>query len=1082
MASPLGASTLTYARQAVGYEPTVFIEVRLKSSEGLYLPSQALTLTLTAGAQKVTGTGFTSAIEGGMLGGTLLSGGYAASGTYIEKVVSSTVAMLSKKALAAGSGITGTVSAGRIVRFSSRPCVDVNGARWQPSLLRCDPIREASEWLSPGPDLSSSSFQLPLTKLGYQPANETLIHALRSNQWEGSVVLIYVWDPATLGTTITDPPHLTGRINKVSVDPGSQTATFDIIQRREWNKRMPPRTINPTTWPAAPDLNMGAPEPWLLGDFRAPGMRAPWTSNYGTDKTNHIDCGATGLMVPGLLVDPGTGPTKPRILFAGHALTLPFGNMYHYADLGGRPCRIDPAGITATNGPQYYIDIADENLVAFCPIPPVDVRSATGTKLSTALTPRNALNIQDETTFATIQPGSNVNLVLVIPNLSSLGQLISLEIVIGYDSTLAGGTGVRAYLWGQGTSTASNVLTFGTSATPTSGRGAITGTWADPNWNFAGTTQAIDLVVDCSGSTSGLARIYFVALCAKFRIQQSIVVPEKPGQKASAGHDIQGRKPSGKTGRQVIFNKKNYIAGAPAVYELQGAFYANLVGLSDDGAGTCTGFAGQLIERHPDLAQAVLAIIAGQPSGDINRATNSFGSFVDARALLRTREGSEYTGNLSLADDAYAMDVLRLLADESLSLVYIDRFSDNFFWVPWKRDPARSYDRLISKDDLLSLRLDESSETDVAQAVRVRYGLDYYRGETRWEALVNEGASGMGFVPNALRDQAVSIATGVNDKFDFTNSGGTQSSVTLDDGFYSAHGAAIEWQRKVNAVVSGVRCGYGFSVVAGFNDKIDFSLGGTTYAATLNPGRYSYDGIGSEAQRAMRAAASTTVITVTYSRVSNAFNFQSSGGTLVLKTFTGANFATAAFAMFAFSRTADPAGGSSVVSGACLHEDRFWIHYNYTPAGNRWATGANAGTNIGTAFGFLLTADDSGATFYSADNVRGDRTLQAQARIRRYGPKQEKGVSSRTLRTFNVAGDLRDRLFDFKGTRLIAAFSTYRCPDMQRGRVIEFASDMDGLMAYPKGDGSWVGKRFWVVEVTENLGPVFHQEIVAVEA
>jgi hypothetical protein len=51
-------------------------------------------------------------------------------------------------------------------------------------------------------------------------------------------------------------------------------------------------------------------------------------------------------------------------------------------------------------------------------------------------------------------------------------------------------------------------------------------------------------------------------------------------------------------------------------------------------------------------------------------------------------------------------------------------------------------------------------------------------------------------------------------------------------------------------------------------------------------------------------------------------------------------------------------------------------------------------------------------------------------------------------------------------------------------QVIAFSSDMDAVVAYPKygSDGSWSGKRFRVLEVTQNPGPAFHTEVLAIEA
>ncbi len=54
---------------------------------------------------------------------------------------------------------------------------------------------------------------------------------------------------------------------------------------------------------------------------------------------------------------------------------------------------------------------------------------------------------------------------------------------------------------------------------------------------------------------------------------------------------------------------------------------------------------------------------------------------------------------------------------------------------------------------------------------------------------------------------------------------------------------------------------------------------------------------------------------------------------------------------------------------------------------------------------------------------------------------------------------------------------------MEIGRVFAFGASVDALAPYPGAgsDGSWAGKKFVALEVHQNLGTTWDQEIVAVE-
>lgn len=116
------------------------------------------------------------------------------------------------------------------------------------------------------------------------------------------------------------------------------------------------------------------------------------------------------------------------------------------------------------------------------------------------------------------------------------------------------------------------------------------------------------------------------------------------------------------------------------------------------------------------------------------------------------------------------------------------------------------------------------------------------------------------------------------------------------------------------------RSATGWNIVAGFNDKIDITEGSTGDAtATLTPGNYATgDLLATEIATQLNAAATDNTWTCTYS--STTFKFTIG-------------------------------------------------HDNVATGGLEWSTGASAATSVGKCLGFDVSADDTGATSYAADNV-----------------------------------------------------------------------------------------------------------------
>ena len=115
----------------------------------------------------------------------------------------------------------------------------------------------------------------------------------------------------------------------------------------------------------------------------------------------------------------------------------------------------------------------------------------------------------------------------------------------------------------------------------------------------------------------------------------------------------------------------------------------------------------------------------------------------------------------------------------------------------------------------------------------------------------------------------------------------------------------------------GAGTGWGrFVIESGVNDALDFNEGGGELNATITAGTYTADTLAAEIKIQLDAEGGDTY-TVTYSSSTNKFTIASDGSTFELM----------------------------------------------------WDSGTNTATTIGSSIGFSVTADDTGALTYTADNI-----------------------------------------------------------------------------------------------------------------
>lgn len=965
------------------------------------------------------------------------------------------------------------------------------GEAWETG-LECDPIRKRVEYLQTGFVFADCSFRLANRDTTWG----RLSTLLATNRWQGATVTVYRWEQSLTDFATDAAQMFVGTIDRIDHEPGG--VRFYAVESRAWNKTLPTVVIDKQTYPDAPEVANGLPVPIIAGDFSAIGLRSPWAAAL-TNKDDQEDSGAGSGVVPGIVVDPGTGAADVKVLFASHACA----EIFDRAD--GRTAFITgsdtlnpilASGVTSTlSATESYLEIADDSLKAYAAIIPTDVRTGAGN--NTASEPRRAMDVFDETSYATIEGASGkLALELALPSFGNLGAIEAVEVVMAYSGDAANTNVLSIYprnpntgVGGAGISTAGAP----TSTTPTILRGAWTAAWWTGNWDFGGIhgstapdRTTIDITVNFAGTpASQYARIYWVALVVRYRPRRSLVVPANQVTGPTTRDPIFTRI----TNRVMAMATERGRTFTPAIYQVDAQFFANVIGAKDDGSGTYTGSAAAAIERAPDIALWLLNYWAGISMSDIETGSLAFGSFADARTHVTRGRPGDFDMAMHLGQLTRVSGALDAIGEQSLMLFLFDSMAGKWQAHTWRAGTVVDYDRVLSfeRADFTDPECGLSSDVDVLQGVRVRYLFDHYKNRTLREAFVTATASGQGFTHATTRDQLLEVVAGVNDDLDFVDT--ATRAVVLAAGTYTPAALAVELQTKLNSVgPADKKAGYGFSVVAGFNDKLDFSVSAVVYVATLDEGDYSVDQFMAEVSRAMNVAGNhglTFSVTRTSSGTLTVRTNSATSVTLLCNS--GANAATSVIPMIGQANTTDLTG-TAVGGGTARYQGHFWMNRGNWTTDNLdalWASGASAATNCALLLGFDSAADDTAATSITSDYSRGDRETQADASATAFGPREELVVTADWVREERVAVNLRDAIFDLRSTpRPWFRFKSHRVPDMQLFRVFTLDDSLDSIMGFPRygSDGSFAGKTMRALEIEHDMGPSFHDEVYAVEA
>jgi len=525
--------------------------------------------------------------------------------------------------------------------------------------------------------------------------------------------------------------------------------------------------------------------------------------------------------------------------------------------------------------------------------------------------------------------------------------------------------------------------------------------------------------------------------------------------------------------------------------EIDADFYGTCEGYQDDGSGTYSGSASALIERPADIAHHLLRNYAGQSAAQVQTATSTFGSFVDARSAIGTWNSGQLKAGMQISDISDVETLLKDLARAGHAWVYLDRFTDKWHWIPWIKGGGTDYARKVWRDDIFSYHVEAMPNTRVPSAIRILYAYDAARREFTKSCYCSTGGSGAGHKYQDIRDeQDFKVVTGVNDKLDVATGAGL-ATVTLSGGSYAdGHAMAKHVDGTMEATIAAqdfMVC-YGAVVEAGYNDKLDFN-DGAVKAATVAAATYAtMEALATAVQNAMNAVS--TDWECVYSRDTRKTRINRLSGTKTLLTATGANKATTAYTLLGYNSNADVTGGT--VAQHFSEEEMFHVECLTSAMDLLFASGANGSTqaapkNCAELLGFnaIYDRDAAGARrHWTSDSPRNtlEKTLADAADA--YGQSRELVMELRSVYDTDTVRTIRNRVIDqLRNPPLTMRFTSYRMPDLRRGELLRF-DDLDNFgIFYPKqgSDGLWAGKRFRVLKVQQRMGPSFEQEIECVE-
>ena len=520
-----------------------------------------------------------------------------------------------------------------------------------------------------------------------------------------------------------------------------------------------------------------------------------------------------------------------------------------------------------------------------------------------------------------------------------------------------------------------------------------------------------------------------------------------------------------------------------------------------------------VIERPCDLARWILEKYGQDES--INMDLGSDGSFVAARRLLKTWRGSDMIFAMCVSESTDVMTVLSWLASNSCSWITLSPYTDMWNYSVWGMESSAP--EIIPADFIGSPSISLQPSSKITPTISIQYGYDNYDGSYAHNVRISTNDSIAGYEYYSQNDQSLRVSAGVNDKLEIRGEGGEGAyfTATLDPGDHTFASILLSLTTRFHEVY------YNPNPAEGRATVMAVGFGGVACAASdllivngvdviIPSGIYSMTDYAAAVQGAIIESTGEDDWVVRYAYTTKKFNiYRTTDGPAVIDFVTyraGHRHAAACLGLrpkvYTFTgysiQQIDAEPVYEVESRRCVlstAEGRISVAFR---------TGPEAGfdshvppLHAYSPLGFVpwddtgMTSETYGDYFVMGRVPKGTFQKNMTTAVSRYinktgdGPsRKEMAIEGRTIYDTDTALEIRDRLAKMLTTAQITIkFSSEQILGLDRGRMIEFAPEMDVLFPFPDPDtdGSWVGKQFIVVETEQHLGPdAFFTEVVAV--
>jgi len=952
-----------------------------------------------------------------------------------------------------------------------------NNGYWEAAISNAGRISEPGEFLDPGPQIASWSFSVPMEWFPVAGSGQDLRTMLQLYEFQEAKVTAYIGD--RLSDFSLAQQVFVGYINRLEMD--REEVTFHLLADRFWNTMLPLSEVTSVNYPGHPEKSRGVVLPILIGEGVAINMRDPWPGPWNS-VLDQWKAGGGRPTAMGVLVDSGVAGAKAKVVVAGHRTALPVSDASQGAFIGMEllpgilsileDAPVGGSGITSINtSTEAGFTLDDEKLIAYTAVLPIDVR-ITGTNPTTATNPRNALDPKNEVDFAKLDTaGAPKQLTLVLPSMAGLGTILEVKAFVAYKGpgTNTGNMRVRPLDPASGAFGTTINMTASTLGVATVLSGAWDAAWWTQQWDFGGNGAhaAIDLSIDMTGGgAAGVIEIYWACLVVKHRVALSLVTAASPARSELRGWTPPRgyRNPRGWDNKPKAINVR--VPELPATYQLLASVYGAFRGLTDTAGGAYTGVNGAMVERMPDVIRALMIEVAGVSGADFETGSFMFGSFVDARFLLRFFQPDAPNVAFQLTTRTTMLDLISELCRQLGACMYFDVEDSKWRIFRWADGDEISYATAVRPEWLHMFECEKSSDVELAQGCVVRWYKDELQGRNAMETHVRSDGSGRGYNHAEFRDERFLVDT-TNRHFDYVENA-VNKTVTLATGQKTPMQVADQlatdiWAARANGTWS-TWFGYGTQIVAGQNDVFRIRSGGIDYDCTLQEGDWSPHQLAEQVKAAIDAAAiPSRVFTCIYNDSTNEYEVKATGGTWDI---TVQNLQTSAWPTLGFgdNQAAIPAGNIAVTGRKVYQRKIWWMTDNWTMT-PKFGSGANAATTAGPLLGWEAK-DRSNTAFDIGIWQVGDLEITCAALQTKWRRKRIVDVDLWAVRSEQLAVEARRRTMQTRTRpRLIVRFSSMQVPDLKKGMVFKFSDAMDAVFPVPQLNRvSWAELRFRVVE------------------